>query len=103
MTRGQRRVFDEEFKRAAVAKVAAGRTAMSVATEIVAAADLLYRWKKDLAAAEAAGQKSVNELEAELRAMRRRAERAEMEEEILKKPFRSSAPPPESTEIHVHQ
>lgn len=83
--RGQRRVFDEEFKRAAVAKVAAGRTAMSVATEIGVAVELLYRWKKDLAAAEASGQKSVKELEAELRAMRKRAERAEMEAEILKK------------------
>lgn len=83
--RGQRRVFDDEFKRAAVAKVAAGRTAMSVAREIGVAAELLYRWKKDLAAAKATGQKSVKELEAELRAMRKRAERAEMEAEILKK------------------
>lgn len=53
--RGQRRVFDEEFKRAAVAKVAAGRTAVAVAREIGVAAELLYRWKKDLAAAKATG------------------------------------------------
>lgn len=40
--RGQGRVLDEEFKRAVVAKVAAGRTAMYDATEIGVAVELLY-------------------------------------------------------------
>lgn len=54
----------------------------------------------DLAAAEATGEKSVKDLEAELQAMRKRAV---MESEIFKEPFRSSTPPAESTDIHVHQ
>lgn len=80
-----RRVFDEEFKRAAVSKVESGRTAMSVAEEVGVAVELIYRWKKELSAALATGQKTVKELEAELRQMRKRAERAEMEAAILKK------------------
>jgi hypothetical protein len=73
---------------------------MYVATEIGVAVELLYRWRMDLAAAEATGEKSVRDLEAELQAMRKRAV---MESEIFKEPFRSSTPPPESTDIHVHQ
>jgi|GEM_PF-5463826 len=65
--KGPRRVFNDEFKWAAVAKVEGGRTAMSVASELGVAVELIYHWKKEIMATSAIGQKTVKELEAELR------------------------------------
>jgi transposase-like protein len=56
-----------------------------VDTELGVAVELIYRWRKELQASAATGQKTVKELESELRQMRKRAERAEMEAAILKK------------------
>lgn len=83
--KGPRMVFNDEFKRAAVAKVEGGRTAMSVASELGVAVELIYRWKKEIQATSATGQTTIKELEAKLRQMRKRAERAKMESAILKK------------------
>ena len=79
------RIYDEAFKRRALEMVAAGRTLASVARELGIDVKRLSYWKRTLGAAAAAGQKTPDELAAEVRALRRRAERAEMELAILKK------------------
>ncbi|QOJ26755.1 MAG: helix-turn-helix domain-containing protein [Ignavibacteria bacterium] len=76
--------YDETFKRRALEMVAAGRTLASVARELGIDVKRLSYWKRTLGAAAAAGQKTPDELAAEVRALRRRAERAEMELAILK-------------------
>lgn len=83
--RKARQVFDEDFKKRALELVASGRTASSVAQELGVDVERVYKWKKELASASVTGQKTVKELEAELRVMKKRAERAEMEAAILKK------------------
>ena len=81
----ERRIFDEAFKLNAVNMIESGRTVASVAHELNVAVELLYRWRKEQAAKSQPGAQTYEELRAELRAMRKRAERAEMEAAILKK------------------
>lgn len=81
----QRRAFDDEFKQRAVQMVEEGRTQTSVAKELGIAAELLGRWRKERATAQQVGIRSIQALQAELRAMERRALRAETERDILKK------------------
>lgn len=62
-----------------------GQTASAVARELGITVEKLSLWRKELLSSSAAGVKSMKELEAENRALRKRAERAEMEAAILKK------------------
>lgn len=80
-----RRVFDAEYRRQAVAMTSGGRTVASVAQELGVSPELIYRWRKEAALQVASGEKSHKDLEAEIRQLRKRAERAEMEVAILKK------------------
>lgn len=82
--RKARRIFDEETKRQAVQLVESGQTASAVAQKLDVAVEMIYRWRKEIASIRASGQKTVKELEAEIRVLRKRAERAEMEAAILK-------------------
>jgi len=81
----ERRIFDEAFKANALKQLETGRTASAVAKELDIAVELLYRWRKERAEKSAPGAQTIEELRAELRAMKKRAERAEMETAILKK------------------
>lgn len=81
----QRRKFDDEFKQRAVQMVDDGRTQSSVAIELGIAPELLARWRKEIHTSRQLGNKSMQSLQAELRAMERRALRAEAERDILKK------------------
>lgn len=83
--RRARQVFDEDFKKRALELVASGRTASSVAQELGVDVERIYKWKREQGTAIVSGQKTVKELETELRAMKKRAERAEMEAAVLKK------------------
>lgn len=81
----ERRIFDEAFKANALRRLDAGNTAAAVAQELDIAVEMLYRWKKERAVKNTPEHQSNEELRAELRAMKKRAERAEMEAAILKK------------------
>lgn len=81
----ERRVFDEAFRTSALKQWESGRTASAVSKDLDIAVELLYRWKKGRAAKSAPGAQTNEELRAELKAMKKRAERAEMEAAILKK------------------
>ncbi len=80
----ERRTFDEAFRTNALNQWESGRTASDVAKDLDIAVELLYRWKKDRAVKSAPGAQTNEELRAELKAMKKRAERAEMEAAILK-------------------
>ena len=81
----ERRIFDEAFKTSALRLLESGRTTSSVAKELDVSVELLYRWRKERVAKSEPGTQTNEELRAELRAMKKRAERAEMEAAILKK------------------
>lgn len=81
----ERRIFDEAFKTSALRLVESGRTTSSVARELDISVELLYRWKKERTTKSEPGAQTIDELRAELRTMKKRAERAEMEAAILKK------------------
>lgn len=83
--RKPRRIFDEDFKRTALQMVESGKTMSAVARELGIDVERISQWKRDASSAPATGNKTVKELEAELRQMKKRAERAEMEAAILKK------------------
>ena len=80
-----RRTFDDEFRRNALQMVAEGRTEKSVAEELQITTQQLRTWRAQTTEPLKDGARSAKEYEAELRALRRRAERAEMERDILKK------------------
>ena len=90
----ERRIFDEAFKTNALKQWESGRTAADVAKDLDIAVELLYRWKKERAAKSAPGAQTNEELRAELKAMKKRAERAEMEAAILKKAVSIFSAPP---------
>lgn len=81
----ERRIFDEAFKTNALKKWESGRTAADVAKDLDIAVEQLYRWRKERTAKSAPGAQTNEELRAELKAMKKRAERAEMEAAILKR------------------
>lgn len=81
----ERRVFDVAFKANAIRLIETGRTAASVAAELDVSVELLYRWRKAQLVKSAPDVQTNEELRAELRRMKKRAERAEMEAAILKK------------------
>lgn len=80
-----RRTFDEEFKRNAVRMVADGRSIRSVAKELGVSDDLIRKWRVALEERHISGTRTAKEYEAEIQTLRKRAERAEMERDILKK------------------
>lgn len=80
-----RRTFDEDFKQNALRMVADGRSIRSVAAELGISDQLLQKWRKAMQDRHVDGSRTSSEYEAEIRALRRRAERAEMERDILKK------------------
>lgn len=81
----ERRIFDEAFKTNALRLVESGRTTSSVAKELDISVELLYRWKKERIAKSEPGAQTTEELRAELRKEKKRADRAEMQVAILKK------------------
>ncbi|MCC6330834.1 MAG: transposase [Ignavibacteria bacterium] len=80
-----RRTFDEEFKRNALRMLAEGRTEKSVADELQITTQQLRTWRAQTTEPLKDGARTAKEYEAELRALRQRAERAEKERDILKK------------------
>ena len=82
---GTRRQFDEEFKRNALQMVAEGQTEKSVANELQISTQQLRIWRSQAAEPLQDGARTAKEYEAELRALRHRAERAEVERDIVKK------------------
>lgn len=98
----ERRIFDEAFKTNALNLLEVGRTAAAVAKELDLSVELLYRWRKERIVKSAPGTQTNEELHAELRAMKKRAERAEMEAAILKQQFQFSARYQQRTEAYVH-
>lgn len=79
------REITEELKQETLREVARGRSVREVAVEFEVSEKSIYRWQKDVSAQRGSGEKTTRELEAEVRALRKRAERAEMEAAILKK------------------
>ena len=65
--------------------VAEGRTEKSVADELQITTQLLRTWRSQATEPLKDSARSAKEYEAELRALRQRAERAEMERDIIKK------------------
>ena len=61
-----------------------GRTASAVSKELGIAVELHYRWRKERAEKSAPGTQTIEGLRAELRAMKKRVDRAEMDAAILK-------------------
>lgn len=81
----ERRIFDEAFKTSALRLVESGRTTSSVAKELDISVELLYRWRKERVAKREPGAQTNEELRAELRKEKKRADRAEIEVTLLKK------------------
>ena len=77
--------FTDEFRLEVLRLVESGRTIREVAREMGVGEKSIYRWQKEFAAQKDAGTKTVKELEGEVRLLRKRAERGEMEAAILKK------------------
>jgi transposase len=80
-----RRTFDESFKLNALRMVSEGRSIRSVAAELGIAGGLLQKWRKQRERKHVDSERTSKEYEAEIRELRKRAERAEMERDILKK------------------
>jgi transposase len=80
-----RRTFDDDFKRNAMRMVAEGRSIRSVAAELGITEQHLHKWRKQLQERHLEGVRTPKEYESEIRELRKRAERAEMERDILKK------------------
>lgn len=81
--RSKRRVFTEEFKRAAVQMLLGGHTATSVADRLgLAGPNLLYRWKQEQL--KQSGPIGTS-LEARVRELETELHRVERERDILKK------------------
>lgn len=74
-----------ELRQQVMQEVARGRSVRSVASEYGVSEKSVYRWQKEEAAQRDSGSKTLKELETEVRLLRKRAERAEMEAAILKK------------------
>ena len=83
--RKPRVVFTDDLKQAVLREVELGRSVQAVATEFDVTPKSIYRWQKEFSAQKEAGSKTTKEYEAEIRVLRKRAERAEMEATILKK------------------
>ncbi|NQW29625.1 MAG: transposase [Ignavibacteria bacterium] len=83
--RRAKRTFDESFKRNAISLVRSGRTLQSVADELQISKQLISRWNQQERVEEEPGSHSAAELRVLLAAATKRASRAEMERDILKK------------------
>lgn len=85
-----RRKYPKEFKLEAVRLILEGRPVTEVAEDLGVDRSLLYTWKKRaLADGEAAfpgnGKTAMNELETEVRELRRELSKVKQDREILKK------------------
>jgi len=72
-----------ELKQETLREVARGRSERVVTLEFDVSEKSIYRWQKAVSAQRESGEKTMNELQAEVRALRKRAERAEVEASIL--------------------
>jgi transposase len=93
-----RKRFDEAFKRSAVAHwQSSGKSAAQVASELGLNPQSLKQWKASRdcgsAAASPTGVRTVAELEAENRRLRRELHAVAQQRDILKKPWASSPVP----------
>jgi transposase-like protein len=93
-----RKRYDEEFKRSAVQhRQTSGKSAAQVARELGLNAGTLQQWKKRWGAeAPAPGLRTVAELEAENRRLRRELHQVVQQRDILKKTLGILSAPPES-------
>jgi transposase len=90
-----RKRYDEAFKRSAVAHwQSSGKSATQVASELGLNPQSLKQWKARFgAAASSTGVRTVAELEAENRKLRRELLAVSQQRDILKKPWASSPVP----------
>lgn len=86
----KRKTYTDDFKVDAVKQIVEqGRSAAEVAESLGVSENLLYGWKRKLLAGGTSlpkeGQKSVLELEREVRELKTKLAQAEMDRDILKK------------------
>ncbi|MBI2794907.1 MAG: transposase [Ignavibacteria bacterium] len=80
--RNSGREFTDEFKLGSLREVERGRSVHEVAVELGIEEKSIYRWQKEFSAQKDSGMKTMKELEAEIRQMRKHAVQAEMEAAI---------------------
>ena len=88
--------YDESFKRAAVELwLQGGRSLQQIATELGVSDQSIQKWKKQLATLPATGpgQRSAQQLEEEVRRLKRELVHVSRQPDILKKPWASSPNP----------
>lgn len=106
MKTDQRRKYDPDFKRQAVRLIEEpGRMVSEVAENLGIEKDLLYRWRREHIFLEGIafpgnGREALTPKAQEIRELRKRLKDAEMERDILKKPWPSSAE--HRNDIYIH-
>ena len=91
-----RKRYDESFKRAAVELwLQGGKSLQQIATELGVSDQSIQKWKKQLATLPATGpgQRSTQQLEDEVRQLKRELLHVSRQRDILKKPWASSPNP----------
>ena len=88
VARTPRKRYDESFKRAAVELwLQGGKSLQQIATELGVSDQSIQKWKKQLAALPATGlgQRSTQQLEEEVRRLKRELQHVSRQRDILKK------------------